>query len=383
MKIAIVRKKYNPFGGAERYLNLLSAHLVREGHEVHVFANQWPTTENNGVIFHRIPMIGGLSLLKVWSFAIAAWVVLRRFDADIIFSNERLFSQDILRTSDGVHRTWLRIRMKHSSLVRKLSFIINPLHLSVRFLDWYIFNRRAFKKIIAPSEFIKRDILKEYKQVHPEDIRVIYNGVDLDRFRPENKSKYRDMTCKELGITKYDMLLLFIGTGFERKGLRYAIESLQYLPANTFLAVIGKGRTLFYKTLAKEMGVQERVKFLGPVEGVERYYAAADLLVAPALYEPMANVILEALAAGIPVVTSRDCGNAEVVTEGDDGWIVNDPADPREISLRIKTAMEKAGDQEMERRTRKKAEQFTIQRTIGEIMEILIDVIPNYKDNVN
>ena len=371
MKIAIVRKKYNPFGGAERYLNLLSTYLVREGHQVHIFANKWPASQDSGMIFHRIPMIGGLSLLKVWSFAIAAWVALRRFDADVIFSNERLFSQDILRTSDGVHRTWLSIRMKYSSPLRRLSFILNPLHLSLRLFDWYIFNHRAFKKIIAPSEFIKRNILKEYKRVHPEDIRVIYNGVDLDRFRPENKFKYRDMTRKGLGITGTDRLLLFIGTGFERKGLRYAIESLQYLPANIFLAVIGKGRTQFYKTLAEEIGVQERIRFLGPVEGVERYYAAADILVSPTLYEPMANVILEALATGIPVVTSRDCGNAEVITDGEDGWIIHDPTDAREIALRVKTAMERTRKPETAHQARKKAEKFTLERTVGEIMDVI------------
>lgn len=377
MKIAIVRKKYNPFGGAERYLNLLSTHLVHEGHEVHLFANQWPAGQDGGVIFHRIPMIGGLSLLKVWSFAIAAWFALRRFDADVIFSNERLFSQDIFRASDGVHRTWLHLRMRHASVFKKLSLAINPLHGSVRFFDWYIFNQRAFRKIIAPSEFIKRDILQTYPHVREEDIHVIYNGVDLDRFHPENKSRYRDITRKDLGITGTDSLFLFVGTGFERKGLKYAIESLQYLPANIFLAIIGKGRTPFYKTLAKEIGVQERVRFLGPVEGVERYYAAADLFVAPTLYEPMANVILEALATGIPVVTSRDCGNAEIITDGEDGWIIHDPADAREIALRVNTAMERAGKPETERLTRKKAEEFTLQRTVREIMDVISSVVKN------
>lgn len=371
MKIAIVRKKFNPFGGAERYLNLLSAYLVREGHEVHVFANRWPGQGNNGVVFHRIPMIGGLSLLKVWSFAIAAWVSLKRFSGDVIFSNERLFSQDIYRASDGVHRTWLGIRMKHSSPIRKLSFIINPLHLSIRVLDWYIFNCRAYKKIIAPSEFIKGNILKEYKKVQPADIHVIYNGVDLERYRPENKVKYRDSTRKELGITGTDRLLLFVGTGFERKGLRYAIESLKYLPANTSLAVIGKGRTKLYRALAEDTGVQKRVKFLGPVEGVERYYAAADVLVAPTLYEPMANVILEALATGISVVTSRDCGNAELITEGQDGWLIDNPNDPLEIANKVKNAILNANNPETERLAREKVTHFTLEMAAKNIINVI------------
>lgn len=371
MKIAIIRKKYNPFGGAERYLNLLASHLVREGHDVHIFANKWPAGTSNGIIFHKIPMIGGLSILKVWSFAIAAWFILRRFNADIIFSNERLFTQDILRTSDGVHKTWLKIRMKYSSPLRKLSFLINPLHLSIRFFDWYIFNRRAFKKIIAPSEFIKRDIIRTYKAVKEDDIQVIYNGVDLERFKPENKQIYRSSVRNESGIEQTAHLLLFVGTGFERKGLQFAIKALRHLPPDAILAVIGKGKNRYYRNLARQLGLQNRVKFIGPVEGVEGYYAAADLVVAPALYEPMANVMLEALATGIPVVTSRNCGNAEVVSDGEDGWLINDPANDLEIALKIRSAIAASQKPETERLARKKAEQFTLQRTTGEIMDVI------------
>lgn len=374
MKIAIIRKKYNPFGGAERYLNLLASHLVRAGHEVHIFANKWPRGTNNNVTFHKIPMIGGLSLLKIWSFAIAAWFVLKRFDGDILFSNERLFAQDILRTSDGVHRTWLKIRMKYSSPLRRLSFKINPLHISIIFFDWLIFSRRCFRKIIAPSEFIKQNILREYRNVRPQDITVIYNGVDLDRFHPENKGKYRHLVRKELGINETDKLLLFIGTGFERKGLRYAIESLQYLPENTYLTVIGKGSVKLYNKLAAGISVSDRVRFIGPAEGAERYYAASDLLVAPTLYEPMANVILEALATGIPVVTTRNCGNSEVVSEGENGWLIDDPTDAEEIAERIRQATEKAGTPKTEHSARIKAADFTFERTIKNTLSVICNI---------
>lgn len=378
MKIAIVRKKYNPFGGAERYLHLLTDHLVRQGHEVHIFANRWPVDKGAGVLFHKVPMLGGLSLLKTWSFAIAAWLALRRFNGGIILSNERLFSQDIFRVSDGVHKTWLQIRMRHASFIKKLSFIINPLHWSVRFFDWYIFNRRSFGKIIAPSEFIKRDILQRYRSVREDDIRVIYNGVDLERFRPENKKLYREAVRRELGIASSARLLLFVGTGFERKGLRYTIEALRYLPTDTILAVIGKGRTGDYITLARQWNLLDRIRFLGPMEKVERYYAASDILVLPTLYEPLANAVLEALATGIPVVTSRNCGNAEVLMDGEDGGIINDPTDAQEIALKVKAVIEKTKDPETEFRVRKKAEQFTFQKTVGEIMTVVSWIATSY-----
>lgn len=382
MKIAIVRKRYNPFGGAERYLNLLAAHLHRQGHEVHIFANRWADNRDERIIFHKVSMLGGLSLLKIWSFAAAACFALRQFRGDIILSNERLFSQDIFRASDGVHRTWLKIRMKHLSPVKKISILINPLHWSVRFFDWYIFNRRAFRKIIAPSEFIKQDILNTYHKVRQEDISVIYNGVDLERFRPENKKNYRDAIRNELNLAPSTWLLLFVGTGFERKGLRYAIEALRYLPPDTILAVIGKGKIRRYMTLARRWNLQGRVKFLGPVEGVERYYAAADLLISPTLYEPMANVVLEALATGIPVVTSRDSGNAEIVTEGVDGWLINNPTDALDISMKIEAAIKKARESITEIMARKKAEHFPLQRTLKEIINV-VDYLNSATSNLH
>lgn len=371
MKIAIIRKKYSPFGGAERYLERLSSALTQGGHEVHVYANRWSDTGDSHVVVHHVPMIGGLSLLKVWSFALAALAVVKASSYDAILSNERLLSHDVFRVSDGVHRTWLRIRWRHTSLLKRLSLLINPLHWSVRFFDWYVFGRRAFRKIIAPSEFIKQDILHSYPQVREQDITVIYNGVDLAQFRPENKQRFREAVRKDLGVASR-RVLLFVGTGFERKGLRYAIEALRYLPAETVLLVIGKGGTRRYRALAEQWDLGQRVIFLGPQKSVEGYYAASDLVVLPTLYEPMANVVLEALASGVPVVTSRDSGNAEMITEGKDGWIVDAPDDARDVARAVATATAHLGDPAIERHARSKAEQFTLDRAASRVLDVFV-----------
>lgn len=376
MKIAIVRKKYNPFGGAERYLHLLSSHLIKEGHEIHIFTSQWVEDDRSGVIFHHVPMIGGLSLLKIWSFAIACWWMLRHFSGNVVISNERIFFQDIFRASDGVHLSWLKIRMRYLSWIRKISILINPLHWTIRFFDWYIFTRHAYKKIIAPSEFIKRDIIQNYG-VHERDIHVIYNGVDLQRFHPDNKGRYRIPVRNGLGFSNDEPVLLFVGTGFERKGLRYVIGALTHLPSEIKLIVIGKGRFKIYRKMAESYKVLERIRFLGPLRDVEKYYAASDILILPTLYEPMANVILEALATGIPVVTSRHCGNMEVVTEGVDGFLIDNPFDSREIAENIKMIAKLIEIPEIQQKTRKKAEQFTFERAMGEIMHTLKETAPS------
>lgn len=372
MKIAIVRKKYNPFGGAERYLNRLSSALTQGGHEVHVYANRWSDAADSHVVVHHVPMVGGLSLLKVWSFALAALAVVKPGEYDAILSNERLLSHDVFRVSDGVHRTWLRIRWRHASWLKKVSLLVNPLHWSVRYLDWHVFARRAFRTIIAPSEFIKQDILRTYPQVREQDVTVIYNGVDLEQFSPENR-RHRDAVRKELGVESR-RVLLFVGTGFERKGLRYAIEALRFLPAETVLVVIGKGGTRRYRALAKAWGVDGRVVFLGPQKAVERYYAGADLVVLPTLYEPMANVVLEALASGLAVVTSRASGNAEMIDEGADGWIIDRPDDARDVAKAIAAALPHLHDPALALRARRKAEQFTLDRAAGRVLDVFVQL---------
>jgi UDP-glucose:(heptosyl)LPS alpha-1,3-glucosyltransferase len=225
--------------------------------------------------------------------------------------------------------------------------------------------------IIAPSEFIKQDILATYPRVRTDDVRVVYNGVDLDRFRPENKATFRDEIRRQLGFGAQQPVLLFIGTGFERKGLRYAIEALRYLPSDMVLLVIGKGSTRRYRTLAQSWGVADRVVFLGPREEAEAYYAASDVLVFPTLYEPMGNVILEALASGIPVVTSRRSGGAEILTEGKDGWLIDEPTDSREVAAKIASAIKVVDPADIEQQARMNAERFDLSITVQNIVDVL------------
>src|SRR3990172_800277 len=151
MKIAIIRKKYNPYGGAERYLRGLIRQLTEEGHEINIYANIWPVHEMGKVSFHKVPMIGVLSILKVWSFTIASWLMIRKQSFDIIFSNERSLIQDVYRVADGCHKGWLSVRLKHLGFWRSMSVRLNPLHLSILLLDWFIFTKMKFKMLIALS----------------------------------------------------------------------------------------------------------------------------------------------------------------------------------------------------------------------------------------
>jgi len=171
-------------------------------------------------------------------------------------------------------------------------------------------------------------------------VRVIYNPVDPDRYRvnipEESKIRLREF----LAIPLTDRVLIFVGSGFRRKGLRATLEALSELDPAIRLIVVGKDRLRPYRTLARRLGIEKRVHFTGPVVQTEQYYNASELFVFPTIYEPFSNVCLEAMTVGLPVVTSRINGASEVVTEGQNGFIVEDPVDSHELADKIRKGLE-------------------------------------------
>jgi len=341
MKLALVRQQYTDFGGAERYTAALAEHLLAAGHEVHIFAHEWKTdaAASKSLIFHRVPMLGGLSVCEALSFARNTKKLLRREPFDIIHSFERTIYQDIYRAGDGCHAEWLIQRRKIDPPYKRIINRINPLHLSLLRLEKQIFAPGSYRLIIANSERGKKEIMRHYG-VPAEKIRVVYNAVDLERFRPGGSEADRSTIRSELGIGAADPMLLYVGSGFKRKGVAAAIRALSCLPDNTRLVVVGRERLRPYQRLAARHGLAARVHFTGPVRAVERYYRAADLFVFPTVYEPFSNACLEAMAAGLPVVTSRINGAAEVIREGGNGFLIDDPTDAAEIAGRVRQGLQ-------------------------------------------
>jgi UDP-glucose:(heptosyl)LPS alpha-1,3-glucosyltransferase len=342
MKVALVRQRYTDFGGAERYTSALAEHLIDSGHEVHVFANEWKGKKNKangeGIIFHHVPMLKGLSVLEVVSFAYNSRRMLKREQFDIIHSFERTLHQDVYRAGDGCHREWLIQRKKIDPWHKRMTQAINPLHLSLLRIEREIFREGNYRAIIANSKRGKAEIMAHYG-VPSEKIRVIYTPVDRTHFPmdhpPERGKRVRD----SLGIPDETRVLLFVGSGFRRKGLTGIIEALPMVGENTHLIVIGKDRIAPYRSLARKAGKEKYVHFIGPVSFVEQYYEASDLFIFPTIYEPFSNVCLEAMASGLPVATSQINGASEIIIEGKNGYVIENPIDHIEIADKIKKGL--------------------------------------------
>lgn len=375
MKIAFVQKKFTIHGGAGRYAADFINNLIEKGYEVHVFANQWDKEEDRKVHFHYIPMIKGLSLLKLISFVVFSHIIISRYKFEIIHTNDRIIYKDIYLASDGCHKIWLKNRNKHVSSLKKILIKINPLHHFIPYLEKILFMKRNYKKIIAVSRRSKKEIVENYN-IPETDIEVIYHGVDINRFHPRNVIDCRRYIRAEYGIDPKDFLILFVGSGFERKGLSFLIKSLCYLDKeNVKLLIVGKGNNKAYLKIHKKLGLRDKIIFAGVKERIEDFYCAADVYVLPTLYEPFGLSVLESMACGIPVITSKMCGASEILTHGENGLIIDRPDNPREIVANIKLLFDETRRYQMGKKARERAEEFTDEVQIEKTLNIYNEII--------
>jgi UDP-glucose:(heptosyl)LPS alpha-1,3-glucosyltransferase len=215
---------------------------------------------------------------------------------------------------------------------------------------------------IANSHRGKNEIVEHYG-FPAARIDVIHNGVDCDRFQPARVPR------ESKGV-----ILLFVGTGFERKGLGFCMGALQHLPANVRLRIAGKGNVERYRSIARQYHLDPRVEFLGTEQEISRVYRDADLLVHPAIYEPFANVCLEALASGLPVITSRINGASEIIEHGKSGAIVDDPANIVALAEAVRPFLDTKFRMLASRRARAVAEAHPFAQNVAETVRVLTEV---------
>jgi UDP-glucose:(heptosyl)LPS alpha-1,3-glucosyltransferase len=169
-------------------------------------------------------------------------------------------------------------------------------------------------------------MVKEEIQHHfglpSEKLHVIYSGVDNEAFHPRLKALHRENIRAQYSIPPTAPLFLFVGSGFERKGLRALLQAMARLPHYCHLMVVGKDKKQEqYRDLANRLGLSGRVHFAGGQADPKPFYGAADVFVLPTLYDPFPNTVLEAFACGLPVVTSTKSGGAELVRNGKNGFV--------------------------------------------------------------
>jgi UDP-glucose:(heptosyl)LPS alpha-1,3-glucosyltransferase len=370
MRIALLTRRFDSVGGGtERDLIVTANHLRAAGHEITIFADEIRGSTGiwNVRRVGRGPRPGRtLSLLR---FAWAAAPAARRAGADVVLSFARCVGADVIRSGGGAHASYLRAARKWRGPLGASSMQISPYHQAQMLIERQAFRSSRLKHVIAVSNFVRDDLIREFS-LAPEKTATIYNGVDLDRFRPAGESSDRPSIRQKLVIPASARVIAFVGNGFARKGLGFLIEAWPLVPGGAFLLVVGADRQADkFARRAHALNVGGRVVFTGPVPDVERMFHAADAFAMPSLFEPFGNVVMEAMASGLPAMTSAFSGVAELLPPSMRGFRVDHPDDVGEIALRLGALFEAPASLAVEARAT--AEKFTWARYAKELNVLL------------
>jgi UDP-glucose:(heptosyl)LPS alpha-1,3-glucosyltransferase len=317
-RVALVRGRYDPAGGAERFVQGAMAALREQGAALTIVARHWPDHDGTAILvdpFH----VG--SLWRDWAFARAACaeLALRRFD--LVQSHERIACCDVYRAGDGVHAQWLEERARVQGPLARLATRLSPHHRYLLAAERTLFAAPRLRAVICNSDMVRAEIAARFGTAR-EKLVLIRNAVDTERFHPGLRGEMGTGVREQLGVPREARVMLHIGSGFERKGVRALLEALAAAPSRPWAIVVGRDKRLSrYTALAQRVGVAGRVRFVGSVSDVRPYHAAADAFVLATLYDPQPNALLEAMASGLPVVTTRKCGAAELLAEGTSGFV--------------------------------------------------------------
>ncbi len=320
MRVGIVLESFHQMGGVERRTSMLVRELLDSGDEVHVFTRRWAADAPEQVHFHQVRSKPLIRALRPLFFAMRAQSLARRQQLDLVHSQTRLWEYDVATLGVGCHRAYVQARCAPGSKPSLDSLDRVSLWLERRMLR--DLSRRI---IITNSEMTRRDLVAWYG-CPAERIRVVHNGVDPFSIASGDIPQVRGELRQELGLAEEDVVVLFVGTGFRRKGLEDLVRGIGRLShpmrSRVRLVVVGAGDQTPCLRLAKGIGLQHLPLFAGKRPDTPRFYAAADIFALPTLYDPFANSTMEALAAGLPVITTTMNGVSEILREGQTGFVV-------------------------------------------------------------
>ena len=367
MKIALIRQRYNAYGGAERFIERAAASLQAGGSiSLSLIARQWQGGQGATRLVHCDPFYVGRTW-RDWSFARAACTEVARGQYDLVQSHERIACCDIFRAGDGVHAQWLANRERVLGAAGRLAQRVSPWHRYTLAAERRLFSSPRLKAVICNSRMVAGEVQAHFG-LASEKLQVIYNGVNLAQFHPSNEAS--KAVRASLGIPADSMLFLLVGSGFERKGVHQLLQAFARMDEGArnraCVVVVGQDRkAAVVHALARQLGIADRVHFPGPQRDIAAWYAAADCFVLPTLYDPFPNAVLEAMACGLPVITSSQCGAAELLEPGRTGWSC-DALDSAVLAGHM-SALEPAQARHMGEEARALAERFPLEDTAEQL----------------
>jgi UDP-glucose:(heptosyl)LPS alpha-1,3-glucosyltransferase len=377
MKIALVRQRYNPYGGAERFVERAIGALAAQDVELSLLARSWSEAAQPGAPRRLIrcdPFYLG-RLWRDWSFARAVCAAVQRHGFDLVQSHERISCCDIYRAGDGVHRQWLANRKRAAGAWARVALALNPYHRYTLAAEKRLFESPRLRAVICNSNMVKQELRRHYGLAEAK-LHVIYSGIDLEAFHPRLRPVWRARKRSELGIAESELVFLFVGSGYRRKGLPQLLRALSGVRAAR-LVVVGADKELArLQREAQRARLAHRVHFAGAQQDVRPWYGMADCFVLPSLYDPFPNAALEAMACGLPLITSLQCGAAEFVDSGVEGYVCSDPLDVVELARCLNLAAAPGQAQRMGAAARRRVEPYGLEDMAQRLTRLYAQLLP-------
>jgi UDP-glucose:(heptosyl)LPS alpha-1,3-glucosyltransferase len=366
LRIAFVVHDYNRHIGQGRYVAELASRF-RQDHDVHVFANTFEEPDPAGITYHHVPAWRPNALATILSFVLPATALVRgRFD--IIHAQGLCGLRHNVATAHFCQPGWDDAMARGNGRLTWRQSVSRTL---ITPLERRALGKRSTRRVIAISERVRDDLARYYGR--RDGVRVVYHGVDLATFHPRNRGRYRDEARAVLGATPGECLALYVGN--LQKGAAAAIRATARV-AGVRLVLVSSSNPDADCAVARAEAAADRVVFHPTSRQIERFFAAADVFLFPTLFETYGMVISEAMAAGLPVITSRAAGAAELIEPGESGWLTADPWDPDPIAEGLRTlAADPALRERMGAAARSRIEAYTWDRVADETLDIYREIL--------
>ncbi|AHE60183.1 TPA: lipopolysaccharide glucosyltransferase I [Escherichia albertii] len=335
MIVAFCLYKYFPFGGLQRDFMRIASTVAARGHHVRVYTQSWEGDCPKAFELIRVPVKSHTNHGRNAEYY--AWVQehLKTHPADRVVGFNKMPGLDVYFAADVCYA---------EKVAQEKGFFYR---LTSRYRHYAAFERATFEqgkstKLMMLTDKQIADFQKHY-QTEPERFQILPPGIYPDRKYSEQIPDSREIYRQKNGITEQQNLLLQVGSDFVRKGVDRSIEALASLPEslrhNTLLFVVGQDKPRKFEALAEKLGVRSNVRFFSGRNDVSELMAAADLLLHPAYQEAAGIVLLEAIAAGLPVLVTSVCGYAHYIADANCGAVIAEPFCQEQLNEVLRKAL--------------------------------------------
>lgn len=343
MNVALVIERIETWrGGAETSTVQFAHHLADLGCRVTVLTTtNVPSTPAMNIVPVRAG--AGWRAGRTWMFARRAARHARAGGFDIVHAITPCPGADVYQPRGGTVPEMLsrNLALRAAPVKRGLKWAGQRMDLKYRLLgrlEKHLLTRRPLPWVIAISQYVS-DQLRQHYAFDPDRVRLIFNGVDPDESAACERKTHRNEIRRQFGLADDDLLLLAVAHNFKLKGVDRMIRAMACPQVRrlgqVYAIIVGRDNPRSLARLVAEHQLDGQVFFAGPSQRVNAFFHAADVLVHPTFYDPCSRVVLESMAAGLPVITTRYNGAAECVTDGREGYVIDCPTNLDALADRI------------------------------------------------